>query len=272
LIDAGIRRVVTAVVDPDERVNQLGHAMLREAGIEVVTDVCADESGADLAGYLKHKKLRQPFVTLKLAVSADGLIGVRGRAQATVTGAAARARSHMMRARNHAILVGSGTVTADNPELTCRLPGLENHSPIRIVLDTGGHLTGDEKVTDTHNARTLIAAPPDHPAMSQLVRRGCTMLACDVEEGRVALPELLDDLGSLGILSLLVEGGAAVASSFLAEQLVDEIALFTAPVELGSAGEPVRSPILQGSIPDGFAAIEEARLGDDRLVRCRKVS
>lgn len=271
LIDAGVSRVVTAVVDPDERVNERGHAMLRAAGIPVESGVCAAQAGHDLAPYLKHKTHRQPFVTVKLAVSADGFIGLRGRGQVSVTGVQAKAHSHMMRARHHAILVGSGTVLADDPELTCRLPGLEEFSPVRIVLDPSGRLSGAEKIAaSARQFPTYVVAPRERLPAKELIDQGCSTLACEIDDGRIALPELLDDLGAMGVMSLLVEGGAATAQSFLDEDLADEIALFAGACEIGGDGEPVSSPLTSGRVPAGFETVEELALGRDRLSRYRK--
>ena len=265
LIDAGIARVVTAVTDPDERVNSLGHAMLRAAGITVEEGVLADQARQGLAAYLLHKRLGRPLVTLKLAVSADGFIGVKGRGQVSVTGPQSRAMSHLMRARNHAILVGVGTVIEDDPELTCRLPGLEERSPIRIILDPHGRMPPDCRLLQSASAvPVIVVAPPGLPAHAPAVAAGCEILPCELHEGRVALPELLDDLAARGIRSLMVEGGAAVAKSFLEEELVDEIALFRGSVSLAGPGA-VASPVTDGASLAGFTQTSEARYGDDKL-------
>ncbi|MCB1459396.1 MAG: bifunctional diaminohydroxyphosphoribosylaminopyrimidine deaminase/5-amino-6-(5-phosphoribosylamino)uracil reductase, partial [Nitratireductor sp.] len=257
--------VVTAVTDPDERVNSLGHAMLRQAGVMVDEGVLAGEARQGLAAYLLHKRLGRPLVTLKLAVSADGFIGVKGRGQVSVTGPQSRAMSHLMRARNHAILVGVGTVIEDDPELTCRLQGLEDRSPVRVVLDPHGRMPAGSALARTAaNAPVLIVAPPGLPAHAPALAAGCEVLPCELHEGRVALPELLDDLAARGIRSLLVEGGAAVAKSFLDEDLVDEIALFRGGVSLAGKGA-VASPLGDGASLAGFTQTGEARYGDDKL-------
>jgi diaminohydroxyphosphoribosylaminopyrimidine deaminase/5-amino-6-(5-phosphoribosylamino)uracil reductase len=269
LISAGIARVVTAVVDPDERVNDKGHAMLRAAGIEVHAGVEAAAAAWDLAAYLSRKETGRPLVTLKLAVSADGLIGIRSQPQVSVTGTAARNQAHLMRARNHAILIGAGTALADDPELTCRLPGLERHSPIRVVLDPSGKLHRGLKLVRTAlQVPLLVVAPPGLANRGAIVEAGGEVLPCEISDGRVALPELLEDLGSRGIMSVLVEGGAEIAKSFLAEGLVDRIALFEARTEIG-AGHPhalhVASPLLPGQIPLGFRLTGQWQFGQDRL-------
>ena len=137
LIEAGVAKVVTAVVDPDARVNTRGHAMLRDVGLEVVEGIGAEAAVDGLAAYLTHKASKRPQVTLKLALSADGFLGIRGQGQVAITGPVANAQSHLMRARHQAILVGAGTLKADDPSLTCRIPGMEQRSPIRVVLQGG---------------------------------------------------------------------------------------------------------------------------------------
>lgn len=266
LIDAGVARVVSATPDPDVRVDGKGHAMLRAAGIEVEAGCMADEAASGLAAYLRHKQDSRPAVTLKLAVSADGQIGRRGGGQVAITGAVSRAQTHLMRARHHAILVGVGTVIEDDPELTCRLPGLEQRSPVRMVLDPSGRMPATSRLAQTaREVPTIIVAPPGLPVHAELVAKGCEILACEMVGGRVALPELLEDLAARGMMSLMVEGGAAVAASFLAENLVDAIALFAGPGVLGGAGEAIASPLAPTDVPAGFALTGEWRFGEDRL-------
>jgi diaminohydroxyphosphoribosylaminopyrimidine deaminase / 5-amino-6-(5-phosphoribosylamino)uracil reductase len=266
LIDGGVIRVVSAVVDPDSRVNERGHGMLRTAGITVETGLRHELAAVDLAPYLTHKRYGRPYVRLKLAVSADGYLGIRGHGQIAITGAIARAQSHTMRARHQAILVGAGTVAEDNPELTCRLPGLEHRSPTRIVVDPNGRLSGREKMVQTARyTPTWVVAPPGRH-QHELTEAGCVMMACETLENRVVLPELLEDIGARGIMSLLVEGGADIAKSFLNEDIVDEIALFAGTVELNPpSGKAVMSPILPGTSLKGFQLTDEWCFGDDQL-------
>lgn len=271
LIDAGVARVVTAVVDPDPRVDEKGHAMLRQAGLEVSAGLMDAEARIGLAAYLTHKRLGRSHVTLKLAVSADGFLGRKGEMQTPITSTLARAQSHLMRASHQAILVGSGTLSADDPELTCRLPGLEYRSPIRVVLDARGRIAPDAKLISTaRNHKVWIVAPPGLEAHRAAREAGCEIIPCELVDGRVALPELLDDLGARGIMNLLVEGGAAVAQSFLDEGLVDRLALFAGGENVGKGGEEngtaaIASPILPGSPPSGFVPTGQWQLGDDAL-------
>ena len=140
LVAAGISRVVGAASDPDPRVSGRGYALLRAAGIEVVERVLSAEAADQMPGYLVRSLKKRPEVTLKLAISADGMIGRMGEGQVAITGAVARAQVHLMRAESDAILIGAATALADDPELTIRLPGLENRSPVRVVLDPAARL------------------------------------------------------------------------------------------------------------------------------------
>lgn len=265
LITAGIARVVTAVVDPDERVNSKGHAMLRTADVAVETGLLEAEARRDLAAYLVHKSLRRPFVTLKLAVSPDGLLGLRGERQVSITGAEARAQVHLMRAEHHAILIGAGTAIEDDPELTCRLAGLEDQSRLRIVLDANSRLHAGLKLVATARAVPLLVAGPANPALAD---SGAEFLACEYSGGRIAIPELLDDLGARGVQSVLVEGGARVATAFLEAGLVDRIALFVGARPVGAGIDPARhvaSPIAPDASPAGFVLTATEAFGEDRL-------
>lgn len=274
LIDAGVKRVVTAVVDPDERVNQLGHKMLKDVGIEVEVDCLTEQAKIGLQAYLNRKKKNRSHTTLKLAVSADGFLGFKGEGQTLITGPIAKSQTYMLRARHQAILVGAGTVIEDNPELTCRLTGLENVSPIRIILDPKGRASIDSKIFQTaRTVRTMVVAGNEMSETHQEALRhlGCDLLPCEIEAGKVALPELLEDLAAIGIMSVLVEGGAEVAQSFLTENLIDEIVLLESPIEIADKGvHPVKSPVTGKTIPNGFESIESLQLGDDISTRFLK--
>lgn len=263
LVAAGVARVVAAVSDPDERVSGRGYAILREAGIAVLAD-CDPAGARDVLGtYLTRSSKKRAQVTLKLAVSADGMVGRKGAGQVAITGAVARAQAHRMRAEHDAILVGIGTVLEDNPELTCRLEGMEQRSPRRIVLDTDARLPLGSKLV------AGAAMPPVHVATAAplsdraraLAERGVRLIASETVDGRIALPELIEDLAALGIASVMVEGGAAVARAFLEEGLVDRIALFESDVLVGEGG--IAAPFTGETLPAGFAVARRAVYGAD---------
>ena len=279
LVAAGIARVVGAASDPDERVAGRGYAILRAAGVEVVENLLADAAADVMAGYLNRSIRKRPEVTLKLAVSSDGMIGRRGQGQVAITGPVARRQVHLMRAESDAILVGIGTALADDPELTCRLPGLDRRSPARIVLDpslrlpAASKLARSARLTPVSVAAAADAAPAARTALAAL---GVEFLAIEMHDGRIALPELLEDLASRGVMTLLVEGGAETARHFLSERLVDRIALFLGQDAIGDDG--IASPLTANATPAGFRLVREARFGDDdyreyvREDRCSQAS
>lgn len=268
LITAGIARVVVAATDPDDRVSGKGFALLREAGIQVDKGVMAEESADQLAGYLIRSFKKRPEVTLKLAVSADGMIGKTDAGQVPITGPISRAQTHLMRAQTDVILVGIGTALADDPILDCRLPGLEPRSPIRVVLDSALRLPLTSKLVGS--AATIpvwiaCGADADSGQREELQKAGCRILATESDDGMIALPELLDDLAAQGIATVMVEGGAGVAEAFLQQGLVDRLMLFRSEYVIGSEyGVAVSG--LEGHIAEEFVAKRHAHYGADSFV------
>lgn len=203
LVAAGVARVVVAIEDPDRRVAGRGFRLLREAGIEVTAGVLAEQVADDLAPYLTHRLAGRPWVTLKLAASLDGRTAAADGSSQWITGAAARADGHRLRAEHDAVVVGAGTVRLDDPALTVR--HAEGDDPLRVVLGV---------------------APPGarvHP---------CVELKGDLREA-------LFNLAARGVLSVLVEGGASVAGAFHAAGLVDRYVVYLAPALLGAGGRPL---------------------------------
>jgi diaminohydroxyphosphoribosylaminopyrimidine deaminase/5-amino-6-(5-phosphoribosylamino)uracil reductase len=197
-------------------------------------------------------------------VSRDGRIGLRGEGQVAISGEISRRQVHAMRAETDAILIGIGTALADDPELTCRLPGLEARSPVRIVIDPAARLPLDAKLVQ--RAREVpvwlaSAASCDRVRKAELESAGVQFLATEAANGGFALPELLEDLAGRGISTLMVEGGAETVRRFLDEGLVDRIALFGGPGEIGVDG--IASPVTAERLPQGFCMVREARYGAD---------
>jgi diaminohydroxyphosphoribosylaminopyrimidine deaminase/5-amino-6-(5-phosphoribosylamino)uracil reductase len=275
LIAYGVGRVVISVTDPDPRVSGRGIAMLRDAGIEVDKGILEKEGKRSLAAYLMRQTKHRPYVILKLAVSADGMIGKRGEGQIAITGPAARAEVMKLRAQTDAILVGIGTAIADDPLLTVRSVGLEGglegQSPIRIVLDEKLSLPLGSRLVET--ARDVpvmvVAAEPSHFDNSDdaefLTRRAALDAAgVEVVQCNPYRPdELLPALASRGISSLLVEGGAKTARLFLDGGYVDRILLYQGPGIIGDGG--IETPLDKTDIPSGFTHIGTFIVGDDRL-------
>ncbi len=244
VIAAGIARVVIAVGDPDPRVSGHGIARLRAAGIVVVDGVCAEEAREGLAGHLCRVTRGRPWVGLKLAVSADGAIGRRDIGNLPVTGPLARAHTHVQRAEADAVLIGIGTAIVDDPELTVRLPGLESASPTRIVLDTGARLPLDGRLALTARDVPVRVLVGERAAADR--RRALAALGVEVTpvpegaDGRIDPEAALSILAAGGIGTLMVEGGAEIASVLVERDLVDEISLYTGVGTIGPDG--VRLP------------------------------
>lgn len=267
LIQAGVRRVVGAASDPDPRVSGRGYAMLRAAGIDVTEGVLADEAADLLRGYLNRSIKKRPEVILKLAISADGKIGREGAGQVPITGEIARRQVHVLRAEADGILIGIGTALADNPLLTCRLPGLEARSPARIVLDPSLRLPLESNlVRSAREVPLFVTARQDAEPESRaaLKEAGVEFLAVELVDGQIALPELLEDLAARGFSSVLVEGGRYTAAMFLAENLVDRLCLYHNPMRIGAKG--ISAPIQPNQIPPGFRKRRQASFGEDQYI------
>jgi diaminohydroxyphosphoribosylaminopyrimidine deaminase/5-amino-6-(5-phosphoribosylamino)uracil reductase len=241
IIAAGIARVVSAIEDPNPEVAGQGHAKLRAAGITVDIGLGAAEAAHDHAGHFRRVRDKRPHVILKLAVSSDDKIGAAGRKPVAITGEAAKARVHLLRAQCDAILVGIGTVRADDPLLTCRLPGMEERSPVRVVLDRALRISGTSQLV--HSARetplwVMTSNLSEAPAAMKLGAAGAQVIriATTSTPPGLDLPAVLLALSEKGITRLLVEGGARVASSFVASGLVDEVWLLRGAEAVGADG------------------------------------
>lgn len=243
VIAAGIARVVSAVEDPNPEVAGQGHGKLRAAGIAVDIGLCGAEAARDHAGHFRRIRDKRPHVILKLAVSADDKIGAAGRKPVAITGEAARTQVHLLRARSDAILVGIGTVLSDDPLLTCRLPGMEARSPVRLVLDPALRLPGDSRLVHSARATPLWVVASETAEAAAAMRLGAAgadviRVPADRAKPGLDLSAMLHALSDRGISRLMVEGGAAVASSFVAAGLVDEIWLLRGPDTVGPDGVP----------------------------------
>lgn len=244
IITAGIARVVSAVEDPNPDVGGQGHARLRAAGITVEVGLCGEEAARDHAGHFLRVREKRPHVILKLAVSADGKIAAAGHRPVAITGDAANARVHLLRAQSDAVLTGIGTVLADDPLLTCRLPGLEAQSPVRVVLDRALRLPSTSKLV--HSARehplwVMTSDLSEAPAAMKLGAAGAQIMRVPVTTTPppgLDLKAVLNALSEKGVTRLMVEAGARVASSFLSAGLVDEIWLLRGPKDIGMDGIP----------------------------------
>ncbi|HEY0327549.1 MAG TPA: bifunctional diaminohydroxyphosphoribosylaminopyrimidine deaminase/5-amino-6-(5-phosphoribosylamino)uracil reductase RibD [Rhodopseudomonas sp.] len=272
LIAAGIARVVSAIEDPNPQVAGQGHARLRAAGIRVDVGLCGAEAAHDHAGHIRRVRDGRPHVILKLAVSSDDKIAATAGRPTAITGEAARARVHLLRAQCDAILIGIRTALADDPLLTCRLPGMEQRSPIRVVLDRALRLPGDSKLV--HSARRtplwlLASEVAEAAAAAKLGAAGAQIIHvadCAATPG-LDLPAALRALAERGITRLLVEGGARVASSLVAAGLVDEVWLLRGARPIGEGGVAALDGLPLTAITDspGFKIRASDTLGPDSL-------
>lgn len=277
IIAAGISRVVCALGDPDPRVAGQGVSKLEDAGIRVDKGLLRDEAGRITGGHVMRARERRPEITLKLAVGSDGLVAPGDGAPVWVTGEAARAQGHLMRARSDAILVGRGTVKADDPSLTCRLPGMEDRSPIRVVMDSRLALDSHAKLLQTAGqvpVWLICSEDVSRERQDQWTDRGATVLA--VQKGDDGKPDPLAACGALaekGITRLLIEGGPGIARSFLDAGLVDRAAIFSGPSPAGEKGlEPLGGHGLDDIVKsEEFAMIAKKTFGKDQFMKYEKI-
>ena len=282
LVAAGVARVVCAAGDPDPRVDGRGFARLRASGVAVETGVLAAEAEALNAGFLSRHRRGRPWLTLKLAASLDGRIATRSGDSKWITGERARARVHLMRAEHDAILVGIGTVRADDPALDVRLPGMEDRSPLPVIFDPRLTLPDASRLgSGARPALVLHLAPEDpdgpDPARAREMReRGLTLqpVAAAPGGGGPALLDpaaALDALAGAGITRAFCEGGGRLAGALLAAGLVDELALFSGGPAVGAEGLPSLGPLGLERLAEAarFRCIAAQRLGPDALTLWR---
>lgn len=239
IVGAGVARVVSAIEDPNPEVAGKGHARLRAAGIAVDVGMGAEQARHDHAGHIRRMRDGRPHVMLKLAISADGKVAAAGRKPIAITGEAARERVHLMRAQSDAIMIGIGTALADDPLLTCRLPGMEKSSPVRIVLDSALQLSLESRlVKSAHEIPVWLIGGTGAPQASEAPLRGhgVEVIRSEGSAGRLELSAVFKLLAARGVTRLMVEGGPTLASALLAADLVDEAHLFHSPRAVGADG------------------------------------
>jgi diaminohydroxyphosphoribosylaminopyrimidine deaminase / 5-amino-6-(5-phosphoribosylamino)uracil reductase len=239
VIAAGISRVVSALEDPNPEVAGAGHARLRASGIAVEVGLGAEQARRDHAGHIRHMVDGRPHVLLKLAVSADGKAAAAGPRPVALTGEATRERVHLMRAQSDAIMIGIGTVLADDPLLTCRLPGMVEKSPLRVVLDTALRLPlGSRLVRSAREVPVWVFGGTDAPRGEEddLRAHGVEVFRSAETAGRIDPRPVLEFLAKRGITRLMLEGGPRLAASLVAADLVDEAILFHSPKIVGANG------------------------------------
>ncbi|MEM6438104.1 MAG: bifunctional diaminohydroxyphosphoribosylaminopyrimidine deaminase/5-amino-6-(5-phosphoribosylamino)uracil reductase RibD [Pseudomonadota bacterium] len=272
LVDAGVARVLACIGDPDPRVDGRGFARLREADVIVEVGLRAAEAERLNEGFLSLHRRGRPHLTLKLAGSLDGRIATASGESRWISGAPARAHVHLLRARSDAILVGMGTVRADDPRLDVRLPGLEDRSPMPVLLDPRASLDPATRLARGARARPvlLLHGPQADPArLAALEAMGLRLRPCPLDPAGdgLDLAAALDVLGEARLTRVLCEGGGRLAAALAGAGLADEIAWIQAGLALGAEGRPALGPLALDRLTDAprYALAETRPLGADVL-------
>lgn len=271
LINSGISRVVIALTDLDKRVNGRGIALLHAAGIEVVEGVLAEEAFEALCTHWCIRKLQRCAVTFKMAISADNGVGKKGQGGIKISGMISHTHTHILRAQNNAIVVGIGTVLADDPQLNCRLPGMEMRSPIRVILDTDLCIPLDAKVVQTATKiPTWVICDANLSKKNKksiLEQYGVSVYPIEMNDGCMQPLAILQLLYQRGINSVLLEGGVKTGEKFLNAGCVDHLICFYAPVILGE--NRIEAPYF-GNYLSQFYEVESRTFGNDRFYKWRR--
>ena len=281
IIDAGIRRVVVASSDPNPLVAGNGTRILREHGIEVTEGILKDEADRLNGIFFHYITTHRPFVAVKYAMTADGKIASHTGASRWITGTVARESVHRLRKRYTAVMTGAGTVLADDPLLTCRIP--EGRNPVRIILDSNLRTPLSSRIVSTaHEVPTIIATcSSDYELRKQYTDKGCNIITVESDmDGHVDIPSLLDELGKMEIDSILSEGGGSLSWSLFRSGCVDKVYAYISPMILG--GRDALTPVEGDGVdtPDEAFRIRNTvvtAIGDDFLLegeveRCSQAS
>jgi len=277
LVEANVARVVTAMEDPDRRVAGKGHRLLAEAGIAVTTGVLAEQAARAHAGHIVRITKGRPHVTLKLGVSADGMIGRREGERMIITGKAAFDAVQAMRCEADVVMIGIGTALVDDPRLTVRLPGLADRSPVRVVLDATARLKLNSNLIQSAREVPLtvvVGASAFDDRKKAFADAGATVLELGDGDEAIDIAAVLDRLAEDGFTRVFAEGGSQVASSLMSEDLIDEVVLIRAPVVVGQDGVRALDGYALSAIERSprFRLIEQATLGDDLMRRYQRTS
>lgn len=278
LVEAGVTRVVVACTDPDPRVSGAGLKMLQDAGIATSLGVCEAEAQELNAGFFSRVTRGRPLVTLKLATTIDGRIATKSGESQWITAEPARRYGHMLRATHDGIVVGFRTLLADDPQLTCRIAGLEDRSPVRIVMDSRlrtpltAKLVATARATPTWMVVTAGVDPDRRRAFEDL---GCEILevAGDAEH-KPLLDATLQALAQRGLTTLLAEGGAKLAGSLLHDDRVDRLCWFHAPALMGGDGKSAATAYGVAALADmrRFVRMDARPIGVDLVETYRRAA
>ena len=277
IIASGVTRVVVAMTDPNPAVNGKGMHALRHAGLNVTDGVCRAQASRLNRPFIKLVTTGRPYVTLKIASTLDGKIAAANGESRWITSVPARRYIHRLRSRVDAVLVGIGTILADDPRLTVRLPGENRHQPHRVVIDAQLRISPKANVVTAHQGvRILIAcATADPTKKAMLEKKGVEIIEVSNGNGRVSFPALMDHLGQLGFAHVMIEGGSRINASSLEAGIVDHVLLMIAPMFLGGYG--ARSLIegpTQSSLADRITLtdLRVRHIGPDLIIEGRPIN
>lgn len=270
LIEAGVSGVFSALTDPDARVAGKGHAMLRAAGVVVDVGLCAEDARALNHGFLKRVVQGLPMVTLKLATTLDGRIATGSGESRWITGGAARRAVHMLRMAHDAVMVGSGTALADDPDLTVRDMGAV-HQPVRVVVDSHLRHAPDSRLGRTASANPvwLLHGPGVDGAVWQAA--GARLLETPMLGGRLDLRAAMASLAAQGVTRVFCEGGAGLAAALIRAGLVDDLVMFSAGALIGEEGRAALGPLGLGRLADAprLTLLRQSVVGGDVMTHWR---
>ncbi|MGQ4808900.1 Riboflavin biosynthesis protein RibD [Candidatus Entotheonellaceae bacterium PAL068K] len=273
ILQAGVGRAVVAMRDPCPLVDGGGLQRLQEAGVPLLLGVCEAEARQLNEVFVKYSRTRQPFVTLKSAITLDGKIATRTGASRWITGELARREVHRLRHATDAILVGIGTVLHDDPRLTTRLPQGQGVNPLRVIVDSRLRLPLHTQVARVSVlCRTLVATTDRAPVepQLQLQKRGVEIVRLPAyDDGCVDLGALFQHLGGRGIASILVEGGARLGAALFRHRLIDKVVFFVAPKFIGGDGLSVLGACGVATMEQAIAlrAVTGQMIGDDFMLQ-----
>ncbi len=266
---AGLRRVVSAIEDPNPHISGIGHAILRSAGLRVEVGVGADQAKRDHLGHIRRVRDGRPMVTLKIAQTADGYCAPAGGGRLQISGDAAMREVHLLRASHEAIMVGVGTVLSDDPQLTVRLPGVESLSPIRVVLDSRLRTPlASALVRGSAEVPLWIVAAADAPAAPELALRAAgaeVMRVGRAADGALDIAAALRLLALRGVTRVFSEGGPTVGAALAERGLADVVVISTADHAMGKPGVVAVRPGLANALidPEQYGLVGQARHGGD---------
>jgi diaminohydroxyphosphoribosylaminopyrimidine deaminase/5-amino-6-(5-phosphoribosylamino)uracil reductase len=275
LIAAGVERIVIAAEDPDPRVSGRGMRRLAEQGIRLTCGVMEAEAIRLNQGFFLRCREKRPLFTFKAATSLDGRIATRTGASQWISGEAARAWAHRLRATHDGILVGSGTALADDPALTCRLPGLGSSSPVRIIADGRLRLPLDAQVVRTarQTPTWVLTLPGNIHRHDAYTDHGVVVIEVDADaSGRMAPTAIAAALAARGLTRILIEGGGTIVAAFLKAGLVDEVVWCHAPLIIGGDGIPAARSLDADALDNTirFDGVAAYAVGEDVFAEFRR--